>query len=183
MEIPISVALGVGLAAACGFRVFLPLFALSLFLHFGIGNVDVGAHFVWMGSLPAVVAFGVATFLELIAYYIPFIDNLLDTIAVPLAAAAGTLVSIGTMLDMPPVVMWSIALIAGGGVAGLVKGTSAAVRVGSSATTAGLGNPVVSTLETLASIVLAIVAWFLPLLALGLVALILWRVVRWLLTA
>ena len=183
MEILISVALGVGLAAACGFRVFLPLFALSLFLHVGIGNVDVGIHFVWMGSLPAVVAFGVATLLELLAYYIPFIDNLLDTIAIPLAAAAGTLVSISTMLDMPPLVMWSIALIAGGGVAGLVKGTTATVRVGSSATTAGLGNPVVSTLETLASVVLTIMAWFLPLLALGLVALILWRALRWLLTA
>lgn len=162
VELIISVLLGIGLAAACGFRVFLPLFIVSLFSHFGLGSFGLSESFSWIGELPAIFTFGGATLIELFAYYIPFVDNLLDTIAVPLAGIAGTLISLSTMLDMDPLWQWSIALIAGGGLASLIKGSTAATRAVSTATTAGVGNPVVSTVETGTSVIMTILAWFIP---------------------
>lgn len=163
-EILLSIILGIGLAAACGFRVFLPLFIVSLLSKMGAGSFGLGASFEWIGSTPALLAFGIATLMELTAYFIPFVDNLLDTIAVPLAAAAGTLISMSTMVEMDPLLTWSIALIAGGGIAGLIKGTNATARGVSSVTTAGMANPVIATAETGASLAMTILAWFLPLL-------------------
>lgn len=164
LELIISIVLGIGLAAACGFRVFLPLFIVSLFSHFGFGSFGLSESFNWIGELPAMLTFGGATLVELFAYYIPFVDNLLDTIAVPLAGVAGTLISMSTMIDMDPLWQWSIALIAGGGLASLIKGGSAATRAMSTATTAGVGNPVVSTAETGASVIMTVLAWFVPVL-------------------
>jgi hypothetical protein len=166
MDWIISVVLGIGLAAACGFRVFVPLFIVSLFSHFDIGGLGVNESFEWLGSMPAVLTFGAASLVELFAYYIPYVDNLLDTLAIPLAAVAGTMISLSTMVELDPLIQWSIALIAGGGLAGLVKGTSAATRLVSTTTTGGLGNPVVSTAETGASVFMTVLAWFIPLLAL-----------------
>lgn len=162
LEIIISVLLGIGLAAACGFRVFLPLFIVSLFSHFGFGNFGLSESFDWLGELPAILTFGGASLVELFAYYIPFVDNLLDTIAVPLAGVAGTLISMSTMIEMDPLWQWSIALIAGGGLASLIKGSSAATRAISTVTTGGIGNSVVSTAETGASLVMTVLTWFLP---------------------
>lgn len=177
-EMFLSLALGVGLAAACGFRVFLPLFMISLLTHFDIGGLGLNEDLLWMGGLPAMVAFGVATLLELFAYYLPVVDHALDAIAVPLATLAGTLVVAGTLVDLPPLLHWSLALIAGGGVAGLVKGAAAGTRVASTATTAGLGNPVVATVETASSILFTFLSWFLPVLGLTLVLVLLWGLYR-----
>ncbi len=173
-----SIILAVGLAAACGFRVFLPLFAVSLMSYFGIGTFGLAEQFEWMGSIPAMTAFGGASLLELAAYYIPYIDNLLDTIAVPLAAVAGALISMSTMMDLDPLAQWSIALIAGGGLAGLIKGTGAATRAASTATTGGLANPVVSTVETGASIGMVALSVFVPVMALIAIVVILYLLFR-----
>lgn len=108
-----SIFLGVGLAASVGFRVFLPLFALSLAAYNGIW--DLNANWEWIGSLSAVITLGVATLVELFAYFIPWVDNLLDSIAIPLAALAGTAVMVSTVAGLDPVVTWSLAIIAGGG--------------------------------------------------------------------
>ncbi|HPJ51618.1 MAG: DUF4126 domain-containing protein [Flavobacteriales bacterium] len=179
MDWLISIALGVGLAAATGFRVFLPLFVVSLLAHLGLGGFAVNEDFAWLGSLPAVIAFGAATLVEVLAYAFPFVDNLLDTLAVPLAAAAGTLIALGTMVDLPPLVLWSVALIAGGGMAGAIKGGAAATRLASSVKTAGMGNPIVAVLETGMSVLLTVIALVLPLLALVIVATLAWQLVRW----
>ncbi len=165
IDLILSIALGIGLAAACGFRIFLPLFVVSLLTHFGVGDTVLSENFNWIGSTPALITFGVATLLEIFAYYIPFVDNLLDTVAIPLAATAGTLIMLSTMMELAPLVKWSIALIAGGGIAGVIKGTGATTRAVSSATTAGVANPIVSTAETGAALVVTLLAWFLPVLA------------------
>lgn len=180
MEIVLSIALAIGLAAACGFRVFLPLFAVSVMSYIGVGIPGLSENFAWLGTLPAMIAFGGASLLEIAAYYIPVVDNLLDSAAVPLAAASGTIVSMSTMMDMEPLVQWSIALIAGGGVAGLIKGMGAGTRLASTATTGGMANPVVSTVETGASIGMVLLSIFLPILALIGVGLLLFFVLRWL---
>ena len=117
----LSVALGIGLAAACGLRVFLPLFVTSVLAHFDVGGTGLREGFSWLASGPAMIALGTAMVVEVLAYYIPLLDHALDVIAVPLSTAAGTLVAISTMVDLPPGLAWGLAIVAGGGVAGLVS--------------------------------------------------------------
>lgn len=175
-ETIISIFLGIGLAASVGFRVFLPLFALSLAAYFNIWELN--DSWQWIGSLAAVVALGVATVIEVFAYFIPWVDNALDSVAVPLAAIAGTAVMVSTVANLDPVVTWSLAIIAGGGTATAIKGAGAAGRLASSATTGGIANPIVSTLETGTAVVVSIASIFAPFLAAVLVCVILFIIFR-----
>ncbi|MFI1744075.1 DUF4126 domain-containing protein [Thalassobellus sediminis] len=170
IETIISICLGVGLAASVGFRVFLPLFALSLASYFDIWQLN--ESWQWIGSTTALITLGVATVVEIFAYFIPYIDNLLDSIAVPLAALAGTAVMMSTVADLSPVVTWSLAIIAGGGTAAAIAGTSSTTRLASTATTGGLANPIVATIETGTSVVMSIISIFFPVLAIVLVVIL-----------
>ena len=167
----ISLFLGVGLAASVGFRVFLPLFALSLAAYFNLWELN--QNWQWIGSLGALITLGVATVVEIFAYFIPWVDNLLDSLAIPLAAIAGTAVMVSTAVDLDPVVTWSLAIIAGGGTATAIKGAGATGRLASSASTGGLANPVVSTVETGTAMVVTTASIFAPILAAVLVIIIL----------
>lgn len=159
----ISVFLGVGLAASSGFRVFVPLFALSCASFFGI--IPLNETWAWVGSTPALVILGVASIVESVSYLVPYIDHLLDTIAVPLAGIAGTLVMASTLTDISPAMTWALAIVAGGGAAATIKGTAATTRVASTATTGGLANPVVSVAETGTAIGLSALSIFAPVIA------------------
>lgn len=162
-EIILSIFLGIGLAAAVGFRVFLPLLILSLAGFYDV--IPLNESWQWAGSLTAVITMGVATIIEIFGYYIPWLDNVLDTIALPLATIAGTAVMVATISDLSPVVTWALAIIAGGGTAAAIKGNTSAARLTSSTTTGGLANPVLTTVETGTSVVMAVVSIFLPVLA------------------
>lgn len=175
-ETILSIFLGIGLSASVGFRIFLPLFALSLASHFGIWELN--ESWEWVGSLAAVVTLGVATLVEIFAYYIPYLDNLLDSIAIPLAAIAGTAVMVSTVADLSPVITWSLAIIAGGGTASAISGASSATRLTSTATTGGLGNPVVSTLETGTALTLSVFSIFLPIIGFVLVLIVIVYIYR-----
>ncbi|MFV9551129.1 DUF4126 domain-containing protein [Algibacter sp. PT7-4] len=166
-ETVISICLGIGLSASVGFRVFLPLFALSLASYFDVWQLN--ESWQWIGSTAALITLGVATIVEICAYFIPYIDNLLDSIAVPLAGLAGTAIMLSTIADLSPVITWALAIIAGGGTAAAVAGTSSTTRLASTTTTAGIANPIVSTIETGTSIILSTVSIFLPIIALVLV--------------
>lgn len=170
-ETIISIFLGIGLAASVGFRVFLPLFALSIASYFGVW--DLNESWEWIGSLAAVITLGVATIVEVFAYFIPWVDSLLDSIAIPLAALAGTAVMVATISDLDPVVTWSLAIIAGGGTATAIRGASATSRLASTATTGGLGNPVISAVETGTAVVVTAASIFVPVVAAILVIVIL----------
>ncbi|MGB1042710.1 MAG: DUF4126 domain-containing protein [Tenacibaculum sp.] len=169
-ETIISIFLGIGLAASVGFRVFLPLFALSLAGYYNV--IPLNENWSWVASSSAIITLGFATFLEICAYYIPWFDNLLDTISVPLAAIAGTAVMASTVADLSPIITWALAIIAGGGTASAIKGTTASTRLTSTATTGGLANPIVSTVETGTSMVMSVFSIFLPIIAILLVILI-----------
>jgi hypothetical protein len=172
-----SVALGIGLAAATGFRVFVPLLVAGLAAR--AGWVPLIESFAWLQSTPALVALSSAAVLEILAFYIPGLDHLLDVLAGPLAVIAGVLASASVMVDMPPEVRWPIAVVAGGGIAALTKGATAVVRAKSAALTGGLGNPVVSTVETAGAATVSILAIAAPLLCLaGVIALFVWAVRR-----
>ncbi|MFV0194376.1 DUF4126 domain-containing protein [Empedobacter falsenii] len=153
-----SLFLGIGLAAAAGFRIFLPLFVLSLVVKFGGSFINLDDSWMWIGSTPALITLCVAMLVEIGAYYIPIIDNLLDTVAVPLAGIAGTIAVGITLPEMNEVATWALAIIAGGGTAAAISGTTAAARAVSTTTTAGAGNFLVNTGETFSSIVLSITA-------------------------
>ena len=175
-ETILSIFLGIGLASASGFRVFLPLFALSLASYFGIWELN--ENWLWIGSIPALVTLGIATVSEIFGYYIPFIDNLLDTIATPLAAIAGTVVMASTLVDISPMMTWTLALIAGGGTASAMQGMTTVTRLASSVKTAGIGNPVVSTAETGTAIGMSVLSIFLPVVAI-VVVVILFLLIYW----
>ena len=175
-ETVISIFLGVGLAASVGFRVFLPLFALSLASFFNVWELN--DSWQWIGSIAAVITLGVATAIEVFGYFIPWVDNLLDSIAVPLAAIAGTAVMVSTVAGLDPVVTWSLAIIAGGGTATAIKGANATGRLASTASTGGAGNPIVSTLETGTAVAVTTASIFAPAIAAVLVIIILFIIFR-----
>ena len=167
-----SILVGIGLAASVGFRVFVPLFALSIATHYGA--IPLNGSWEWVGSNVAMVSLGVATVVEIAAYSIPWLDNILDSIAIPLAAVAGTAIMVATVADMSPAITWALAIIAGGGTATAVQTSTSTARLASTVTTGGLANPIVSTIETGTSIVVSILAIVFPILAVIIVLLLLW---------
>ena len=160
-----GLALGLGLAAACGFRVFVPLLIVSLGARFGY--VQLAGGWDWVASTPAIIAFGSATVVEVLGYYIPWLDHVLDTIATPAAVAAGIVTSASVVADLPPLVKWTAAIIGGGGLAAMIQGSTVAQRAASGVTTGGLGNPVVATGELAGSSLTALVAIVAPVVALA----------------
>jgi len=180
MEIALSVLIGIGLAAACGFRVFVPFLVVSIAAM--SGHLELAPGFEWMGTYYALAAFGAATLLEIAAYYVPWLDNLLDTIATPVAVVAGAVITASVVGDMSPFLKWTLAVIAGGGTAAAVQAGTVALRGTSSVTTGGIANPVVSTGELGGSAVVATLAVVLPIVAVALVIIMgafLVRLRRW----
>ena len=163
MESLISIALGIGLAAAAGFRVFVPLFALSLASYFNVWPLN--EQWQWLASPFALMILAAACIAEALAYLIPWFDNLLDTLAVPLAGVAGTAVMASTMADLNPAVTWALAIIGGGGAAAVIKGVNAGGRAVSTATTGGVANPIFSIWETVSAAFMSFLAIFFPVLA------------------
>lgn len=180
MELVLSLALGIGLSAACGFRIFVPLLVMSAAARGGLLSLASG--FEWIGSQEALLMFAVATVLEILAYYVPWLDNLLDAITTPTAVVAGTLVTASVITDMDPWMQWTLAVIAGGGVAGLVQTGTAVLRGLSSMATGGLGNFMLATAELLGSIFTSMMAVLFPVMAVIGVAILLFVIVARLLT-
>ena len=167
METLLGIAIGIGLSAACGFRVFVPLLVMNLTSL--SGQLHLSSGFAWIGSYHATVAFSTATIVEVLGYYLPWLDHVLDLVTTPAAIIAGTVATASMITGMSPFLKWTLALIAGGGIAGLVQGTTVALRAGSSALTAGIGNPLFSTLELAGSIITALLAIVVPILCVALI--------------
>jgi hypothetical protein len=167
MEILLSIMIGVGLSAACGFRVFVPLFIMSIAA--SSGHLSLGEEFAWIGSPAAMLALGSASVLEISAYYIPYVDNLLDTIAAPAAVIAGTIATASMVSDMSPLMQWTTGIIAGGGAAAAVQAATTAIRGASTLGTGGIANFAVSTGEAACATCAGILAIISPALAVVLV--------------
>jgi hypothetical protein len=164
--IVIAAFMGISLAAASGFRVFLPPFIMSLAVRVDFIEIDlVGSQFEFFTSTPAIIILGIATVAEFAAYYAPWIDSLLDTIATPAAVLAGIGVTAISLEGSEPIVQWAIAVIAGGGMSATIQTATVATRGISSTFTLGFANPVVATSENIASVVLTIIAILFPILA------------------
>ncbi len=172
----IGILAGTGLAAASGFRVFLPMFVLSLAarMHW----IELNDHLSWLGSGTASVILGVAMVVEILAYLIPWVDHMLDVIAIPLAGIAGTLAVAALLKDTDPALTWTLALIAGGGTATAVQAGTTATRATSTATTGGLANPLVSSTESFMSLVVSLLAVVAPVIGFLLVLLLFYLIYR-----
>jgi hypothetical protein len=168
VETMLSLFVGIGLSAAVGFRVFVPFLIMSIAAL--AGHLDLASGFDWIGSYPALIAFGTATILEVGAYLIPWLDNLLDTVATPMAVVAGVIVTAAMVTNASPLLKWTLAIIAGGGVAGTVQASTVTVRATSTATTGGLGNPLVSITEFFGSVITTVLAILVPLVTVVLLA-------------
>ncbi|MGM0472386.1 MAG: DUF4126 domain-containing protein, partial [Bacillota bacterium] len=163
---------GLGLSAACGFKVFAPFLLVSLAAL--TGHLELTDNFRWVGTYPALMVFLSATILEVLAYYIPVVDNFLDTVATPAAVIAGSVMTASFISDLSPLLQWSLGIIAGGSVAGTVQLATVGTRGISTATTGGGGNFLVTTGETVSSFVLSLLAILFPLLAVLLVSLLIY---------
>lgn len=170
-KILISLLMGLGLSASSGFRVFVPLLVASIATKMGI--LQLGDGFQWMGSTPAIIAFAAATLFEIGGYYIPFVDNVLDTITTPASVIAGTLLTASAILpDIDPMLKWGLGIVVGGGSAGVIQAGTALTRATSTATTAGTANPIVATVEHIFSIVGSILSLVIPFIIAGIVCVV-----------
>jgi hypothetical protein len=175
-DLVLSIALGVGLAAATGFRVFVPLLVVSGAAY--TGHLSLGESFAWLATPAALTMLSAAALAEILAYYIPGVDNLLDTLATPAAFVAGTIISAAVMTELPPLLKWTAAVIAGGGAAGLTQGVTAMLRANSTVWTGGLGNPVIATAELGGALLVPLLALAAPLAAFAAVIFFIWLALR-----
>jgi hypothetical protein len=169
-ESALAVIVGVGLAASCGFRVFVPLLVVSGAAN--AGYLEVAENLKWLASPAALVAFAVASVAEVGAYYVPWLDNALDAIASPLSVVAGAILFAASVAGFDPFWQWSLAIIAGGGAAAVVQGGTVAGRLASTATTGGLANFVVNTVETVFGVAFSVLAIVVPVVALVLLVVV-----------
>jgi len=176
IESLVGIALGIGLAAATGFRIFIPLLLVGLAARFDM--LPLGDGFQWLATTPALLTMGTAAVLETLGYYIPGVDHALDVLAGPATLLAGIVASAAVMTEVPPAVLWPVAVIAGGGAAGLTKGSTALLRAKSGVATGGLANPVVSTVETVGATGITILAIAVPVLCFVAVVALLWWAAR-----
>ena len=171
MEIIIPLCLGITLSAACGFRVFVPPLAMSLAAIYG--HFPLSSGFEWLGTREAAIALGIATVFEVSAYYIPLVDNLLDTVQVPIAVGIGTIMTAATLGHTDPVLQWTLAAIAGGGTAGIMGTLASLTRLASTGITGGLGNFIIASIEAMGSISLSLLGLTFPLWTAAVILLIL----------
>ena len=179
MDLLLSLCIGIGLSAACGFRVFVPLLIMSIAAK--TGHLTLVPAFQWIGSDIALWTFAIATILEVGAYYIPLVHHVLDVLATPVAITAGIIITASMVGGMSPFLKWTLAVIAGGGTAGLVHGATAVTRGASTATTGGIANPIFATIELGGSFLTSVFAVIAPVATIVILALILLLVAKMLL--
>ena len=178
LEVILSLSLGLGLAAACGFRVFMPPLMMGVASRFDLYELE--GSFLWVGEDWAIAVFAVATLLEIGGYYIPWIDNLLDTVATPAAVIGGIFVTSASLEgDVDPSIQWILAAVAGGSTAGVIQLGTVATRAVSTGTTGGLANPIISTLEAVASIICILLSFFLVIIIPFVILFLIWKAIEY----
>ena len=178
VQVILSLSLGLGLAAACGFRVFIPPLMMGVASRFDLYKLE--GSFIWVGEDWAIAVFAVATFLEIGGYYIPWVDNLLDTVATPAAFIGGIFVTSASLEgDVDPSIQWILATVAGGSTAGVIQLGTVATRAVSTGTTGGLANPLISTLEAVASLICILLSFFLVIIIPFVLLFLIWKAIEY----
>jgi hypothetical protein len=157
-----QVAAGIGLAACAGLRAFLPLLVVGACGR--AGWLGLSGPFEWLATWPALVVFGVAVVVEILADKIPVVDHLLDVVQGVVKPAAGAALVVAVVTDLTPLQATVLGILGGGGTAAVVHVAKAKVRLLSSALTSGLGNPILSLMEDVVTGLGSVVAILAPLL-------------------
>lgn len=155
-----SIGLGLGLGVAAGFRVVVPFWVLSAAALWG--HLELTSGMTWLGGTTAFVSLSIALVVEILAYSVPWLDNVIDTVALPIAAVAGTLLMAIAANQLDPFAQWSVAIVAGGGAAATVKGLNGLTRLVSTATTGGATNLIIAGVELVGAIAIALLALVAP---------------------
>lgn len=171
MDIFLGICIGISLSAACGFRVFVPPLVMSIAAI--LGHLTLAPGFEWMGSYEALTAFAIATLIEVLGYYIPWVDHVLDILVTPIAVLSGTVMTASLLSHTDPVLQWTVAVIAGGGSAGIMQGFTNITRLFSTGTTGGLANPLIATIESVGAILLSVLGVFVPIFTVALLVVLL----------
>ncbi|PKH10254.1 DUF4126 domain-containing protein [Planomicrobium sp. MB-3u-38] len=167
METILAICIGLALSATVGFRIFTPLLITGIFVRADWITLSEG--FSWIGSTPALIAFGAATLFEIAVNYIPAIGSFMKVLATPLAAIAGILLTASFIGDMNPLLEWSIAIIGGGGVA---TASHTAVTAVKGVSEAAFLSPAVAAAEDATATLVPISIFLIPFLAIIFVVLI-----------
>lgn len=164
MDTLLGLIIGIGLSAACGFRLIVPFVVISI----GAlsGHLTLAPDMAWIGTYPALIAFGIATILEILVYFIPWVDDVMGVLSIPVSIVAGTVITAAFIPEMSPFLRWTLAAIAGGTVAGTTETLTTGLRFASTATTAGMGNGLLSVGELLSSTLLALLSLMVPVVSL-----------------
>ena len=124
-----------------------------------------------------VVALAIALVVEQVADKIPGVDHVSDLVHVPVKPAVAAALAVARLAPHLSGDPDAVSMTAAGGAAALVALLThlgkAGTRLASTATTAGVGSPVLSVLEDLTAVGLVAVAALIPILALVLVGLLL----------
>lgn len=169
MELILALCMGIGLSSACGYRIFMPPLIINIACHAGYMNLN--PDFNWLTSEVAFFVLLIASGLEIGAYYVPWLDNLLDTISVPTSVIAGTILTASFITNTHPLLAWTLSAIVGGGASGLTSASTGLLRLGSTGMTGGLANPIISTVENFLSLILSILSIVLPIIMIVLIVL------------
>lgn len=188
LELLSTIGVAAGLGAAAGLRVFVPLLVASLACVLGV--ITPGHGMEWMATWWAVGIFAALSLVEVVAYHVPWLDQALDTIATPLAVVSGTVLAAAPILHLTgdsshmtsgagQLLPWAAAVVGGGLPAAGVQVASVATRATSSATTLGVANPLVATVESVGAAIVSILSVLLPVLAALLVLCVVLIVLYW----
>lgn len=171
MNALVSICIGIGLSTSSGFRILVPFACLSAAAIYG--DITLPTEMAWLDTYPALIGLVIGTLLEIAAYYIPWVNDALDTVELPAAVISGTYLTGAFAADLPTLLQWSLALVAGGGIAGSINGLTGVTRLATNTATGGAATPVTSSLEWMSALMLAALSLTLPLLAIALTAVLL----------
>tara|TARA_B100000674_G_scaffold252660_1_gene208377 strand:- start:509 stop:1087 length:579 start_codon:yes stop_codon:yes gene_type:complete len=152
------------LASACGFRVFVPPMLISLIYKLGI--IELNETWNWLRNPWVFSILAIATLIEVFAYYLPWLDHLLDVFSTPSAIAAGTLLSAISLEGVNPSLQWFLAVVGGGSSAAIIQASSVSIRLASSLSSAGFGNLLISSIELFFAISIVLIVIFFPIFSL-----------------
>jgi hypothetical protein len=163
LELLPAIALGIALAACAGLRAWLPLLLAGLLARAGV--LELGSGFQFLGSNRALILFGFATLVEILADKVPALDHALDVLSALLRPAAGALLAASVLAKVSdPLTALALGVVVGAPSALVPHAAKSALRAASTSFTGGLANPVLSVIEDVATLLLFALAVLVPLL-------------------
>jgi hypothetical protein len=156
--------LGLGLASATGLRTFLPLLMLALAAKFGLFGIDLNDRMAWLADWPAISALAVASVVEFTGDKVPVVDHGLNVLGAFTRPIAGAVAAGSVFAGVDPMTAAVAGLIVGAPTAFAFNAAQGGARLTSTATTGGIGNPVLSFIEDVLSVLMVALAFLAPVL-------------------